>query len=43
MDGGETSCFNPLLNDTAIGSHSLKALRVGLDYVKADETLPAVA
>lgn len=29
-------------NDSGLGVHQAKALRVGLDYVKADETLPAV-
>lgn len=28
--------------DSSIGSHSIKKLRTGLDYVIADETLPAV-
>lgn len=29
-------------NDTSLGFHNKKTLRVGLSYVKADKTLPAV-
>ena len=37
------SSFLNFDNDSSLGIHSVKPTRVGLSYVKADETLPPVA
>lgn len=38
----KSNSFVNFSNDSSIGSHNVKRLRTGLDYVIADETLPAV-
>lgn len=38
----KSNSFVNFSNDSSIGSHNVKRTRTGLDYVIADETLPAV-